>query len=154
MITGLTGQDLPQWMASARDVGLPGISSFAKGLEHDLDAVTNGLTLLVTVITGHHLCHARRRNSPVIAVDPGLGVDPGYGNALDPPRSPDPPRKLGPDPRTDHSRDGLGAAGYLGRSYEVTGLDMIRVRDGQLVEHRPLLDSAAMQHQLGEAAET
>jgi hypothetical protein len=31
---------------------------------------------------------------------------------------------------------------------------MIRVRDGQLVEHRALLDSAAMQHQLGEAAET
>jgi transposase len=45
MITGLTGQDLPQWMASARDAGLPGITSFAKGLEHDLDAVTNGLTM-------------------------------------------------------------------------------------------------------------
>ncbi|MGH3176471.1 MAG: hypothetical protein ACRDPF_21730 [Streptosporangiaceae bacterium] len=33
-----------QWMATARDAGLPGISSFAKGLEHDLDAVTQGLT--------------------------------------------------------------------------------------------------------------
>jgi transposase len=45
MITGLTGQDLPQWMAAARDAALPGISSFAKGLEQDLDAVTSGLTL-------------------------------------------------------------------------------------------------------------
>jgi transposase len=45
MITELTGQDLPQWMAAALDAGLPGISSFAKGLEQDLDAVTNGLTM-------------------------------------------------------------------------------------------------------------
>jgi len=45
MITGLTGQDLPQWMAAAREAGLPGISSFAKGLEQDLDAVANGLTM-------------------------------------------------------------------------------------------------------------
>jgi transposase len=45
MITDLTGQNLPQWIAAARDVGLPGISSFAKGLEQDLDAVTNGLTM-------------------------------------------------------------------------------------------------------------
>jgi len=45
MITELTGQDLPQWMAAARDAALPGIASFAKGLEQDLDAVTAGLTL-------------------------------------------------------------------------------------------------------------
>jgi hypothetical protein len=45
MITELTGQDLPQWMQAARDAGLPGIASFAKGLEQDLDAVTNGLTM-------------------------------------------------------------------------------------------------------------
>ena len=44
MLTQLTGQDLPQWISSARDVGLPGIASFAKGLEQDLDAVTQGLT--------------------------------------------------------------------------------------------------------------
>jgi transposase len=44
MITDLTGQDLPQWIAGAREAGLPGISSSAKGLEQDLDAVTNGLT--------------------------------------------------------------------------------------------------------------
>jgi hypothetical protein len=31
-------------MATAREAGLPGISSFAKGLEQDLDAVTQGLT--------------------------------------------------------------------------------------------------------------
>jgi transposase len=45
MITDLTGQNLPQWMAAARDAALPGIASFAKGLEHDIDAVTNGLTM-------------------------------------------------------------------------------------------------------------
>jgi transposase len=45
MITELTGQDLPQWMAAARKAGLPGISSFAKGLEQDLNAVTSGLTM-------------------------------------------------------------------------------------------------------------
>jgi hypothetical protein len=45
MLTELTGQDLPQWIASARDAALPGISSFAKGLEQDLDAVTCGLTM-------------------------------------------------------------------------------------------------------------
>ena len=44
MITDLTGQDLPHWMATAREAGLPGISSFAKGLEQDLDDVTQGLT--------------------------------------------------------------------------------------------------------------
>jgi predicted SnoaL-like aldol condensation-catalyzing enzyme len=36
-----------------------------------------------------------------------------------------------------------------GRCYEVTGIDMVRVRDGKIVEHWALLDSAAMQHQLG-----
>ena len=45
LITGLTGQDLPQWMAAAREAALPGIASFAKGLEQDLDAATNGLTM-------------------------------------------------------------------------------------------------------------
>jgi transposase len=44
MLTQLTGQDLPQWISGARDAGLPGISSFAKGLQQDLDAVTQGLT--------------------------------------------------------------------------------------------------------------
>jgi transposase len=44
MLTQLTGQNLPQWISSARASGLPGISSFAKGLEQDLDAVTQGLT--------------------------------------------------------------------------------------------------------------
>jgi predicted SnoaL-like aldol condensation-catalyzing enzyme len=39
-----------------------------------------------------------------------------------------------------------------GRSCEVTGLDMIRVRDGKLVEHWALLDSSAMRHQLGVGA--
>jgi transposase len=45
MITGLTGENLPQWIDTARNAGLPGIASFATGLEKDLDAVTNGLTM-------------------------------------------------------------------------------------------------------------
>jgi transposase len=45
MITHLTGQRLPQWIADTRDAALPGTASFAKGLENDLDAVTNGLTM-------------------------------------------------------------------------------------------------------------
>ena len=45
MMEELTGENLPKWMADARAAGLPGISSFAKGLEQDLDAVTNGLTM-------------------------------------------------------------------------------------------------------------
>jgi transposase len=45
MLTQLTGQNLPRWMADAAVAGLPGISAFAKGLEQDLDAVANGLTL-------------------------------------------------------------------------------------------------------------
>jgi transposase len=44
MLTQLTGQNLPQWISGAQASGLPGISSFAKGLEQDLDAVTQGLT--------------------------------------------------------------------------------------------------------------
>ena len=44
MLTQLTGENLPQWISDARAAELPGISSFAKGLEQDLDAVTHGLT--------------------------------------------------------------------------------------------------------------
>jgi ketosteroid isomerase-like protein len=36
-----------------------------------------------------------------------------------------------------------------GRHYEILGLDMIRVRDGKIVEHWALLDSDAMRAQLG-----
>jgi transposase len=44
MLTQLTGQHLPQWISDAKTAGLPGLSSFAKGLEQDLDAVFQGLT--------------------------------------------------------------------------------------------------------------
>src|SRR5215813_13522425 len=44
MIAQLTSQHLPQWISDTRTAGLPGISSLAKGLEQDLDAVTQGLT--------------------------------------------------------------------------------------------------------------
>ena len=39
-----------------------------------------------------------------------------------------------------------------GRHVEVTGIDMVRVRDGQLAEHWALLDSAALRHQLSAGA--
>lgn len=39
-----------------------------------------------------------------------------------------------------------------GRRVEVTGIDMVRARDGKLAEHWALLDSAAMRHQLGAGA--
>lgn len=44
MLTQLTGQNLPQWISDVHAAELPGISSFAKGLEQDLDAVIQGLT--------------------------------------------------------------------------------------------------------------
>jgi predicted ester cyclase len=34
-----------------------------------------------------------------------------------------------------------------GRPYEVVGIDMVTVRDGRIVEHWALLDSAAIRHQ-------
>jgi len=44
MMARLSGQDLPQWISDAKASGLPGLSSFARGLDQDLDAVTQGLT--------------------------------------------------------------------------------------------------------------
>ncbi|WP_067469972.1 transposase [Actinomadura macra] len=44
MLTQLSGHDLPRWISDAHAAGLPGISSFAKGLEQDLDAIIAGLT--------------------------------------------------------------------------------------------------------------
>lgn len=40
-----------------------------------------------------------------------------------------------------------------GRRYEVTGLDMVRVHEGRIVEHWALLDTVALQHQLTVGAE-
>jgi predicted ester cyclase len=42
-----------------------------------------------------------------------------------------------------------GTDATTGRGYEITGIDMIRVRDGKLAEHWAVLDSSAMRHQLG-----
>ncbi|MGW7674358.1 ISL3 family transposase [Streptomyces sp. NPDC054775] len=44
MLTTLSGDRLPEWITEATDVSLPGISSFAGGLNSDFDAVTAGLT--------------------------------------------------------------------------------------------------------------
>jgi transposase len=44
MVTQLTGENLPQWISDVTAAELPGLSSFAKGLEQDLDALTQGLT--------------------------------------------------------------------------------------------------------------
>jgi ketosteroid isomerase-like protein len=40
-----------------------------------------------------------------------------------------------------------------GRSYEIQGLDMVRVRDGRLVEHWAFADTSGMRHQLGSTAQ-
>jgi transposase len=44
MLTQLTGHNLPQWISDVRAAELPGLSSFAGGLEQDLDAVVQSLT--------------------------------------------------------------------------------------------------------------
>jgi transposase len=44
MLTRLRGQDLAAWISAVRADELPGLCSFAAGLEADLDAVTCGLT--------------------------------------------------------------------------------------------------------------
>ncbi|MFD4136556.1 transposase [Streptomyces goshikiensis] len=44
MLTMLDGLRLPEWITEAAAAGLPGISTFAAGLESDFDAVTAGLT--------------------------------------------------------------------------------------------------------------
>jgi transposase len=44
MVTRRRGERLPQWLAQARAIGLPGLNSFVTGIEHDLAAVTAGLT--------------------------------------------------------------------------------------------------------------
>ncbi|MBB4938419.1 transposase [Streptosporangium album] len=44
MLTELRGHNLQTWIAAVRADDLPGLTSFAGGLEADLDAVTNGLT--------------------------------------------------------------------------------------------------------------
>ncbi|GAA5186593.1 hypothetical protein GCM10023322_33170 [Rugosimonospora acidiphila] len=41
-----------------------------------------------------------------------------------------------------------------GRRVEITGIDMVRVHDGALVEHWALLDSTAMRYQLGAGTST
>ena len=50
MLTQLTGQNLPQWISDVRTAELPGMSSFAEGLEQDLDAVTRRLTSRIKMI--------------------------------------------------------------------------------------------------------
>jgi transposase len=44
MVTRRRGDRLPGWLAQARATGLPGLNSFVTGIEHDLAAVTAGLT--------------------------------------------------------------------------------------------------------------
>ncbi|MFD9651483.1 transposase [Streptomyces mirabilis] len=44
MLTTLSGTRLPEWITEATNADLPGISSFAAGLNSDFDAVTAGLT--------------------------------------------------------------------------------------------------------------
>ena len=44
MLTMLEGERLTEWITGAMTAGLPGVSTFAAGLEADFDAVTAGLT--------------------------------------------------------------------------------------------------------------
>ena len=45
MMSNLSGHDhLAQWITDVKNAELPGLSAFARGLEQDLDAVTQGLT--------------------------------------------------------------------------------------------------------------
>lgn len=44
MLTTLDGGRLTEWITDAMTAGLPGISTFAAGLEGDFDAVAAGLT--------------------------------------------------------------------------------------------------------------
>ncbi|WTJ88244.1 transposase [Streptomyces sp. NBC_01538] len=44
MLTTLDGGRLTDWITDAMTAGLPGVSTFAVGLEADFDAVTAGLT--------------------------------------------------------------------------------------------------------------
>ncbi|MFJ8364506.1 ISL3 family transposase [Streptomyces sp. NPDC093984] len=44
MLTTLSGTRLPDWITDATDANLPGISTFAVGLQGDFDAATAGLT--------------------------------------------------------------------------------------------------------------
>ncbi len=45
MLTKLQGQHLLGWIAAVQADDLPGLASFAIGLESDLNAVTAGLTM-------------------------------------------------------------------------------------------------------------
>jgi transposase len=44
MLTTLTGHNVADWITAVRAEGLPGLTSFAKGPDADLDAVIAGLT--------------------------------------------------------------------------------------------------------------
>jgi hypothetical protein len=81
MLTQLAGQDLPQWISGARTAELPGIASFARGLEQDLDAVTLGLTTPWSSgpvegpcqphLDWGSLSAARRPSGSVVGIEPG-----------------------------------------------------------------------------------
>jgi transposase len=45
MMTGRHGERLPDWLTRAAAIDLTGLRSFVKGIQHDHDAVTAGLTL-------------------------------------------------------------------------------------------------------------
>jgi transposase len=55
MLADLSGQKLPDWLADVRHDDLPDLHTFARGIEHDLDAVTAGLSLPWSsgVVEGH-----------------------------------------------------------------------------------------------------
>jgi predicted SnoaL-like aldol condensation-catalyzing enzyme len=44
----------------------------------------------------------------------------------------------------------MGTNPESGKPFEVTSMDMVRVRDGRIVEHWALMDVTALRHQLGQ----
>ena len=91
-------------MAAARKAGLPGISSFAKGLEQDLDAVTNGLTMSGSSgpVEGrvNHIKMIKRQMFGRAGLPAAPQASPAHRSAMNAART---FTKLGPDPTT-HER--------------------------------------------------
>ncbi|WP_313896658.1 ISL3 family transposase [Streptomyces sp. GC420] len=55
MLTDLSAHELPDWLTAVRRDDFPDLHSFARGIEHDIDAVTAGLSLPWSsgVVEGH-----------------------------------------------------------------------------------------------------
>lgn len=101
MLTQLSGQNLPQRISDGRAAELPGISSFANGLEQDLDAVTCGLTSRWNSGRVEGRVNYIKRSKGRCSADPGCRCSasrraPPYGATSAPARPAGPIRDLAP----------------------------------------------------------